>query len=103
MCDVCGVFNGGIICMCGMFYGRDVVKYGECVCPHARVCIKFVVYSVWYVYAVTEVVTVRNQVRASVNQNILKSQALESQAPSDGSIATLWRLLKALCLKASTL
>lgn len=86
-----------------MFYGGDMVKYDECVCPCARVCIKFGVCSVWYVYVVTEMVTVRNKVRASVNQNILKSQALESQIPSDGSIATLWRLLKALCLKASTL
>lgn len=31
MCDVCGVFYGGMVCMYGMFYGGNMVKYGVCV------------------------------------------------------------------------
>lgn len=40
--------------MCGIFYGEDVVKYGEYVCT---VCVLSYVYVVWYVYVGTEVTT----------------------------------------------
>lgn len=32
MCNVCGVFYGGMVCSCGMLYGEDMVKYSVCVC-----------------------------------------------------------------------
>jgi hypothetical protein len=83
-----------------------MVSVYVCVCVCVCVCdmyIKFGVYGLWYVYVGTEVATVRKKVRAFVNENILKSQALESQTPSDGSITMLWRWQKTLCLKACTL
>lgn len=65
MCAVC--------VYCDMFYGKDVVKYGEYVC---MVCVLSHVYMMWYVYVGTEVVTERNRIKDSVNQNMLEVPGL---------------------------
>lgn len=74
---LCGIEYACVWCvyssMCGIFYGEDVVKYGEYMCT---VCVLSCVYVVWYVYVGTEVATERKRNKDSVNQNMLEVPGL---------------------------